>query len=144
MPIMVAKLSARPPIPTTQGFMTIILYVKPVMTICLAVRPMMPTPRPVCRKVLLRYSLSNTGIPPSSLVSRLKTRLIATKVPPKIAPPTSNLLVFDPPVMVLAGDDWLYARRAPGAIMLLRMAVRTGAELIREVKNPEFFKGDEV
>src|SRR5256885_2223550 len=32
-----------------------------------AVRPMMPIPRPVCRKVLLRYSRSKGGMPPSSL-----------------------------------------------------------------------------
>src|SRR5687768_18097914 len=30
-----------------------------------------------------------------------------------IAPPTSSLLVFEPPAMVPAEDDWLYARRAP-------------------------------
>lgn len=47
VPIMVAKLSARPPIPTTHGFMTMSLYVNPVMTICLAVKAMMPTPKPV-------------------------------------------------------------------------------------------------
>ncbi|KAG7152872.1 hypothetical protein HYQ46_004017 [Verticillium longisporum] len=41
---------------------------------------MMPTPRPVCRKVLLRYSRSKGGMPPSSLISRLKTALIATRV----------------------------------------------------------------
>lgn len=47
--------------------------------------------------------------------------------------------------MVPAEDDWLYARRAPGAKVLLRKAARaTGAVVMREVKKPGFFNGDEV
>ena len=39
----------------------------------LADRPMIPTPNPVCMKVSFRYARSYGAIPPSSLVSRLKT-----------------------------------------------------------------------
>lgn len=42
---------------------------------------MIPIPRPVCKKVSFRYERSNGGMPPSSLVSRLKTRLWLLLVP---------------------------------------------------------------
>lgn len=74
-------LNPSPPIMTIHGLVAIIRYIKPLWNIVLAVRPMIPIPRPVCMKVSFRYALSYGGIPPSSRVSRLKITFIAIRVP---------------------------------------------------------------
>lgn len=87
VPYMVPMLAARPHPSTTQGFVVINLTLHPLRCSACAATPMMPIPKPVCKKVWLRYSRSKVGIPPSSLVSRLKTRFVARIVPPTIAAP---------------------------------------------------------
>ena len=87
VPYMVPMLAARPTPSTTQGFVVINLTLHPLRCSACAVMPMMPIPKPVCIKVWLRYSRSKGGMPPSSLVSRLKTRFVARTVPPTMAAP---------------------------------------------------------
>lgn len=70
-----------------QGFMLISLMLHPFECSALAATPMMPRPKPVCMNVSLRYCRSKAGIPPSSRVSRLKSKLVAKIVPPTMAPP---------------------------------------------------------
>ena len=84
---MVPMLAARPHPSTSQGFAVINLTLHPLLCSACAVMPMMPMPKPVCMNVSLRNCRSKGGMPPSSLVSRLKTRFVARTVPPTMAAP---------------------------------------------------------
>lgn len=129
VPIIVPILTASPPIITTHGFVAISLYVNPLWNIALAESPMIPIPSPVCINVSFKYSRSNGGIPPSSLVSRLRTKFEIKTVPPTAAAATTSL---GPSVLPEAAGAVAYALDCRNAFRAFESAFASLAD--REVK----------
>jgi hypothetical protein len=107
---MVPMLPTRPTPSTSHGFAPINRKLHPFMCSARAAIPIMPTPNPVCIKVSLRYARSKGGMPPSSRVSRLKTKLMPKSVAPKIPAPYINRCRKSPCATGLYAACW-YERR---------------------------------